>query len=279
MEHARPEQIADLPPHALVLNAIGDPDLAAASDAMVDGFLARSHRPVLNRPDRVRATFRHRLPQTLAGLIDMVTPRTVRLSGEIVAAMGLAKAAAETGLAAPLLARPAGSHGGEGLVLARDAADLAATAPPTGADIYLTQFHDYCSPDGYFRKYRMIFVDRRPFPYHLAISPHWMVHHQSSGMEGDPIRMAEEMAFLRDPAGAIGERAMAAIAAIGERLGFDYGGVDFTVLDDGRVLVFEANATMLTHLEPEDGPFAAKNPFIQPIIDAFQAHLIKMAGG
>jgi hypothetical protein len=41
--------------------------------------------------------------------------------------------------------------------------------------------------------------------------------------------------------------------------------------------VFEANATMLTRLEPEDGPFGAKNPFIQPIIDAFQARLAAVA--
>jgi len=267
MEHASPADIARLPPYALVLNAIGDPDVAAVSDPMIDAFLADCAAPVLNRPERVRATFRHVLAKTLAGLPDVVVPDTVRVS-----ALG------DAGLAPPVLVRPTASHGGLGLVLARDAAELSALEGPAG-EVYVTAFHDTRAADGFYRKYRMIFIDRRPHAYHLAISPHWMVHHQSSGMEGDPIRVAEEMAFLRDPVGAISERAMAAVAAIGERLGFDYGGIDFTVLDDGRVLVFEANATMLTHLEPEDGPFAAKNPFIQPIIDAFQAHLIKMAGG
>jgi tetratricopeptide (TPR) repeat protein len=267
MEHARPADIAALPPYALVLNAIGDPDIGAVSDEMVTAFLASCQAPVLNRPERVRATFRHRLARTLAGIPDVVVPDTVRVP-----------TLAEAGLATPVLVRPTASHGGEGLVLARDAAELAALEAPAG-DVYVSTFHDTRGADGFYRKYRMIFVDRRPHAYHLAISPHWMVHHQSSGMEGDPARMAEEMAFLRDPAGAIGAKAMAAIAAIGERLDFDYGGVDFTVLEDGRVLVFEANATMLTHLEPEDGPFAAKNPFIQPIIDAFQGHLLKMAAG
>jgi hypothetical protein len=234
---------------------------------VVDRFLADCLAPVLNRPQRVRATFRHVLAQTLAGIPDVVVPHTVRVAS-----------LAEADLAPPVLVRPTASHGGLGLVLARDATELAALEPPAG-DIYVSAFHDTRAADGFIRKYRMIFVDRRPHAYHLAISPHWMVHHQSSGMEGDPARMAEEMAFLRDPAGAIGERAMAAIAAIGRRLDFDYGGVDFTVLADGRVLVFEANATMLTHLEPDDGPFAAKNPFIQPIIDAFQAHLRKLAAG
>ena len=53
--------------------------------------------------------------------------------------------------------------------------------------------------------------------------------------------------------------------------------MDFALTADGQVLVFEANATMLTHLEPADSPFAAKNPFIQPIIDAFQARLTALA--
>jgi glutathione synthase/RimK-type ligase-like ATP-grasp enzyme len=100
-------------------------------------------------------------------------------------------------------------------------------------------------------------------------------------MANDPRRKTEELRFLNDPAAAIGTRAMAAIDAIGRRLNLDYGGIDFAVTDGGQVLVFEANATMLTHLEPEDGPFADKNPFIRPIIDAFQARLttLALAGG
>jgi len=86
------------------------------------------------------------------------------------------------------------------------------------------------------------------------------------------------MAFLSDPRAAIGAAAMAAIEAIGARLDLDYGGVDFSLLPDGRVLVFEANATMLTHLEADDSPFAAKNAFIRPIMQAFQDHLARVAG-
>ncbi|MDR3510051.1 MAG: hypothetical protein P4L73_00320, partial [Caulobacteraceae bacterium] len=179
---------------------------------------------------------------------------------------------------APVLVRPAGSHGGAGLALARDAAELDAIQVPAGLDAYVSRYHDYRSADGFFRKYRVIFVGGRPHPYHLAIGAHWMVHHQSAGMAGDAARMAEELAFLGDPEAAIGGRAMAALAAIGARLGLDYGGADFTLTGDGGVLVFEANATMLTHLEPEDGPFAAKNPFVRPIMEAFQAHLAAVAG-
>ena len=277
MEHARAEQVADLPTYAVVLNAIGDADAAMASRDRVEDFLRTCTQPVLNPPQGIWPTFRHRLAETLAGIDGVVVPATARLSAETIAKAGLAAAVADAGFSPPVLIRPVGSHGGAGLVLAEDSAVLTAIAAPAGADVYVSRYHDTRSPDRFFRKYRAIFVDRRAFPYHLAISPHWMVHHQSSGMAEDPARIEEELRFLRDPRLAIGARALDAVEAIGQRLDLDYGGVDFTLDADGAVLVFEANATMLTRLEPDGGPFAAKNPFIQPIIQAFQARLAALA--
>ncbi len=275
MEHARAEQAAALGDFALVLNAIGDPDIAEASRPAVDAFLAGCDRPVLNPPAKVEATYRDRIGETLAGIPDMVVPRTVRLRASEIAEQGLAQAVAGADFTGPVIVRPTGSHGGKGLVLAMSAAELNDATPAT--DAYVTAFHDYRSPDGFYRKYRMIFVDRRPYAYHLAIGPHWMMHHQSAEMAGDAARIAEEMRFLRDPQAALGEKAMAAIRTIGERLDLDYGGIDFSLTADGQVLLFEANATMLTHMEPEDGPFSAKNPFIAPILQAFHDCLTTLA--
>lgn len=275
MEHARAGQAAALPPYAVVLNAIGEPDAAAASAEAVEAFLGVNTRPVLNRPERVQATARDRLGATLAGLVDVIMPITFRAPAADGAAERLLPLMQAYGLDFPVLVRPTGAHGGEGMMLAQAASDLP-TALPAG-DRFITGFHDYRSADGFYRKYRMIFVDRRPHAYHLAISPHWMVHHQSAGMAQDLARQAEELAFLHDPATAIGARALAAVAAIGERLDLDYGGIDFAVSAEGEVLVFEANATMLTHLEPPGSPFIAKNAFVQPIIDAFQAHVARLA--
>ena len=275
MEHARSEQIAALGDYALVLNAIGDPDIAEASRPAVTRFLASCDRPVLNPPAAIEATYRHRIGETLAGIADLVVPRAARLRAGAIAEQGLARAVLQAGLGWPVIVRPAGSHGGKGLALARSLDELNDAAPAT--DTYVTAFHDYRSPDGFYRKYRMIFVDRRPHAYHLAIGPHWMVHHRSAEMAEDAERIAEEMRFLCDPEAALGERALAAIRAVGERLDLDYGGIDFGLTGDGQVLLFEANATMLTHLEPADGAFAAKNRFIAPIQQAFRDHLTARA--
>ena len=113
-------------------------------------------------------------------------------------------------------------------------------------------------------------MDRRPYPYHLGISDHWLVHYATSLTPGDAALQAEELRFLQDPQGALGPEAWTAIAAVGARLDMDYAGVDFSLTPDGRVLVFEANATMLTHTESEP-PLDRKNPYVERIISAFQA--------
>ena len=69
---------------------------------------------------------------------------------------------------------------------------------------------------------------------------------------------------------------MTALEEIGARLGLDYGGVDFSLLPDGRVLVFEANAAMLVH--PEDDPaFAYRNKLMEVIQSAFTRLLVRKA--
>ena len=116
---------------------------------------------------------------------------------------------------------------------------------------------------GYYRKYRMIFVDREPFPYHLAISPHWMVHYFSADMESHRLEARRGAAFPARPRRRARRACLQALLAIGQRLDLDYGGIDFTLLPDGQVFVFEANATMLAHYERNTGPLAHKNPFVR----------------
>ena len=252
-EHLEAEAAA-LPGYDLVLNAVGEPDLPAASFAALARFAALCPRPLLNAPARIAPTRRDRLGTLLARIPDLVVPET-RLLG--------AGAAPPDGA---FLFRPIGAHGGDGLRLIADG-----LAPDrTG---YATAFHDFRGPDGAWRKYRAIFVDRRPYPYHLAIADHWLVHYYTAGMEHSPTRRAEEAMFLAAPEAAIGTRAMAALAAIGQRLDLDYAGIDFSVLADGRLLVFEANATMVVHPEAGDGPFAYKNRAVGRILDAFDTML------
>ena len=271
IEYATPGQ--DLPAFDAVFNAVGDADLAGPTLEPTKAFLARCAAPVINDPDKVMRTRRQNIPDLLAGIPGLIAPKVARLTAADLGARGLPACVAEAGLTAPVLLRPIGSHGGQGLIRALTDAELAKLSVAAGQDAYVTAYHDFQSVDGWYRKYRMIFVDRRPYPYHLAISRDWLVHYESADMPGDADRVAEERRFLEDPEAALGGAALAAITAVGQRLDLDYCGVDFSLTPDGQVLVFEANATMLTHLESDYGPLAHKNAPVRAICEAFQALL------
>ena len=272
LEYAKPETIVPVPPYDVVFNAIGDADMDGPSFATACAFMQASALPVLNNPHCVARTRRDRLPGLLDGIPGVHTAPVLRVTR-------LADAAAawtQHGMAFPLLLRPAGSHGGDGLHWLDTPQALEAINPEDAEAWYVSPFRDCRSPDGYWRKYRMIFVNRQPYPYHLAISPQWLVHYATADMLGDPGKCREEQRFLADPEAVLGSSGMAAIRTIGQRLDLDYAGIDFTILPDGSLLVFEANATMLVHDEKQP-EYAYKNPYVHRIVDAFEARMTQVA--
>ena len=270
VEYASHAQEDALPAYDVAFNGIGNADVLPASHAVVEGLHRRC--PVLNPPDAVAQTRRDRLPELLACIPGVVVPPVIRLSRDEMAAPHLAARLAKAGLPCPVLVRPIVGHGGQGLVLVQTAEELAAL--PGDADAYyVIAFADYQSIDGFWRKYRTIFVDRTPFAYHLAISPHWLVHYATSDMLAAPWKREEERCFLDDPAAALGARAMTALQEIGRRMDLDFAGIDFSLLPDGRLLVFEANATMLVHLRDPAAEFGYKHRAVPKIFAAFNAML------
>jgi Flp pilus assembly protein TadD len=259
------------PPHDFVFNAIGDPDVTEAALNAASRYAASCARPLLNRPGRIARTQRSAMPELLGGIADVVVPGTRRFT------RGGVQDILASGLAFPLILRPAGRHGGQGARLVRSPEDLAAQIPDCEA-FYATEFVNYRSADSWFRKYRAIFVDREPFPYHLAIGARWLLHYKTAEMQDDAARRNEEAAFLRDPLSAIGARGMSALVTIAERLDLDYAGIDFSILPDGRLLFFEANATMLVHPEDE-AMFAYKNAAVDAITAAMDALIASRLAG
>ena len=133
--------------------------------------------------------------------------------------------------------------------------------------------------DGLARKYRVMMIGGKLYPLHLAISDDWKVHYFTADMAERPDHRAEEAAFLTDMPGVLGERAMAGRAAIAARLGLDYGGVDFGVTQEGDVLLFEANATMVIAQPDADPRWDYRRAPVAAILAATRAMLLERAGG
>ena len=248
-----------LPEHRLVINGIGDSDAAENALLAAESLVAFSQSPVVNQPAAVRATGRCENAARLANLPGVIAPATATFPYALLAGEGGLAALSQHGFVFPLLLRAPGFHMGQhfDLVESLDALSSAVAGLPgagrPGAELLVIQYLDARGADGCARKYRVMFVDGRLYPLHLAISPNWKIHYFSADMKDRPDHRAEEAEFLADMRSVLGDKAMAALERVQAALGLDYGGVDFGLSRQGEVLLFEANATMVVE-QPDDDP-------------------------
>ncbi len=234
-----------LPAHQLVVNAIGDADVAAAALAGAESLLVHTIAPVINPPAAVLATGRCEIARRLSGVPGVITPRTITSSRELLAASDARTTLARHGFAFPVLLRTPGFHGGEHFLRVERLDELpAALARLPGRDLTVIQYLDARAADGKTRKYRVMMIDGQLYPLHAAIASNWKIHYFSAEMADYPEHRAEEAEFLANMTGVLGLRAMTALEEIQKALGLDYGGIDFGLNEKGEVLLFEANATM-----------------------------------
>ncbi|WP_298253570.1 tetratricopeptide repeat protein [Bradyrhizobium sp.] len=264
---------APLPSHALIFNAIGDADLCQPALEAAIRLTAATRAPVINDPRAVMKTGRRNNATELAALPGIITPRVEAVPRSTLAGSEGAAWLRGRGFTFPVLLRSPGYHTGRNFVQVEKAADLpAATADLPGDEVLAIEYLDARAKDGNARKFRVMMIGGKLFPLHLAISRNWKVHYFTSDMADKPDHRAEEMAFLEDMRGVLGDKAFAALGAICGRLGLDYAGIDFGLNAAGDLLLFEANATMVIAAPPENDPrWAYRRGAISAVIDAVVA--------
>jgi len=268
-----------LPPHDVVFNGIGDADLCGEALTAAGALIERSRRPVINRPAAVLRSGRAANAERLRGLPNVVVPRMAKLPRRALGGCGAAAAVAGNGLDFPLLARAVGFHTGRHFLRVATAAELAAAAAQfPGDDVWLIEELDARDGDGLFRKFRVMIVDGKFYPLHLALSSHWKVHYFTADMAHTAANRDKDAAFLDDMAGVVGARGMAALQRIGAALGLDYGGIDFAVNGAGDILFFEANATMVVLPPTADAKWDYRRPACERIVAAVRRMLTERSG-
>ena len=267
IEYATDEQEDELPPYDVVFNVIGNADVIGESLlARLNRFQSHCQRRFLNSPEAVVRTRRDLMPSLLEGIPNVVVPSVTRVTRDELDDSDLMEKLAERGIACPFLIRPICGQGGMGIHLITNFDEIKGMEFHEADDFYCINYSDYKNDDGYYRKYRTIYVDKVPHHYHLAISKQWLVHYFSADMLAEPWKREEERRFLEAPDTVLNPISIAAINAIGERMGLDFCGIDYSLMDDGRVLVFEANATMLVYpANAVDFPYKVKP--VQTIFD------------
>lgn len=265
-----------LPPHDLVFNGIGDADLCRQGLEAACSVLERSDRPVINHPHTVLGTGRVANVERLRGLPGVVVPRMATLPRRLLTGPDAAAAVAGGGFAFPFLVRAPGFHTGRYFARVEGPADLAAVAAELpGDDLWLIEQLDARDSDGFFRKCRVMIIDRKIYPLHLAISRHWKVHYFKADMADSSENRLQDAAFLNDMASVVGARGMAALERINAVLDLDYCGIDFAVNANGDILFFEANATMVMVPLAGDRKWDYRRPAFDRVFAAIRTMLMQ----
>jgi tetratricopeptide (TPR) repeat protein len=273
-----------LPAHQLVVNGIGDSDVASSALLAAERLLAFTSAPILNAPAAVRATGRCKNAARLGKLQGIRSPVTVTLPYEALAGPQGPDALAASGLTFPLLLRIPGFHMGRHFVCVQSPTELAvqvAALPICGnpqAEVLAIEYLDARGADGLARKYRVMMVGGRIYPLHLAISQNWKIHYFSADMRDRADHRAEEASFLADMYAVLGPMAVAALERLVEAIGLDYGGVDFGLNQQKEILLFEANATMVVEQPAGDRRWDYRREAVERIHTAVRDLLITTAG-
>ncbi|MGB8266639.1 MAG: tetratricopeptide repeat protein [Candidatus Velthaea sp.] len=221
-----------------VFNTIGDADRARRGLDFAERALAGTRTRIINPPQRVRHTTRAENAIRLSALGGVIAPATIPFPrGTDAAALGLRF---------PFLVRSPGYQTGLHFLRVDDAAEFAeAVRTLPGEELLAIAFADTRDSDGAYVKYRAMAIDRVIYPVHRATSSHWKIHAFSAQRE--------------EPEPVLDAATLARLASIVELLDLDYCGIDFGYDQAGRLVVFEANATMI-----------ARDP---PVIEAVQRML------
>ena len=271
-----------LPAHDVAIVIASDSEECRDALRMIDEILPTCQRPMLNPPRLVCNLDRDKLHHLLSGIEGLDMPATLcvtRAQLSEVATSDLSHSEFAAELQFPSIVRPRGSHAGVGLAKLEDAAAISRylKARPE-QEFFVSRFVDYASEDGLFRKYRLVFVEGRPYACHMAIAGQWDIWYLNARMSDSAAKRLEEETFMRTFDIGFANRHATALTGMVERIGLDYFTVDCAENKGGDLLIFEADNTAVVHNMDSPELFPYKPPQMRKIFDAFAAMLCARAG-
>ncbi len=277
-------EMDQLPDCDIVFSETSDMDTAPRSLEVARSIVERVSVPVINPPDLVAQTRRHLNYQRLRDIEGLLFPPTIQLEQALKSRQDIIKTLDEANISFPILIRCAGTHTGESLAKVERAEQLEAYfLEHSEGPYYVVEFIDFFDKRGGYVKMRAYCVDGILFPNQYFVWPDWNVHVTPlvyEFMSQNKWMHDSAMQFYADLEEFLGPDAFRALNSIYAKLRLDYFGIDFTLMEDGSIFVFEANATMrlprLTSSELDPAPY--RKPGIQAIGQALNQMLERKIG-
>jgi hypothetical protein len=270
-----------LPEHDIAIVVASDSEDCHAALRKINAAAPNWPRPLLNPPRLVSSLDRDKLYRLLDGIDGLEIPATLVVTRERLEDVAQSPDELQDiaiDLAFPVIIRPRGSHAGSGLAKIDDAAALKLYLDGREGELFfISRFVDYSSLDGLYRKYRVVFVDGRPYACHMAIADRWDIWYLNAGMSQSAEKRLEEETWMRTFDIAFARRHHGALQALAERVGLEYFTVDCAETGDGSLLIFETDNTAVVHNMDHAHVFPYKPPQMRKIFDAFAAMLVRRA--
>ena len=265
----RQQRRPELSSYLYLVNLITEPEHSSRVLDNLRKLLRDLPGKVVNRPEAVLKSTRDQVARQLSGIPGLCAPRAIRLRAvkPAIAVQTIQKA----GLTFPVILRQAGTHTGKIVGLFGGIDDMAA-AVAGGDDHIATEFVDFKSPDGLYRKYRVFFIGSQMIFRHMLVSDEWNVHAKDRKrfMAERQELVDEEERMFATPDGSFAPEVREVLKAVRERIALDFFGMDFGIAADGRVVLFEANPAMNFFPFLADPQFAYVQRCIEPARHAFR---------
>jgi len=258
----------------VLVNLITEPLVCRRALERLETIVRARSIPVLNGVEAIRRSARTELHAVMrrGNAVRAGAPLTTRFMGR---RNDLETHIETAGHRWPVLLRPSGTHSSKGLTRVDDASGLRALgAMPS--DLLVSDFVDFRSGDGLYRKLRMIWANATIFRRHVIASLEWNVTGKSRvDMVERPHTIIAEKEFLAS-GGELNER----VAELFRIVGLDFGVIDFAVSDGGEITVFELNGTFqvsrsIPEKHKEDWGYLEANN--SEIVDALVASIARRA--
>ena len=273
-------KFAPMPSHQIVVNSIADADLEGRSLRAAATYLASDPAiPVINDPVQVLNSTRDNNYQRLKDTPGVRFPKTLRLNWQPGTPFDAGEILHREGMALPIILRRTGTHTAVSTIKADTISEVEKYfAAASAGQYYAIEYVLHPFRSDYFRKMRVFFIDGQIYPVVHHVDTVWNVHgfNRTTVMAATPWMQELEQAYLDDPAAFVGADAYAALKSLHSIAKLDFFGVDFNVLNDGRILIFEMNPAMRHSFEHAQN-FPYLMPHAQRITDAFQAMVTSRA--
>lgn len=234
--------------------------------------------PLINPPDAVARSTREENARKFADAEKFIFPGTIQFSHDLDAAASRDKVLSELSL--PVILRPIDTQLGIGARVVKDEQELEQEIRKAPfSDFYAIEYHDCVSDDGLYRRYRCACIGGELIPDNMHAALGWNVHGEDRdtfdwygrGMD------QEELKYLTEPETILGARPDDVFGEIRDKTDLDIFGIDFGRRKDGRIVVFEANASMaISEADLEKFPY--RQPLQKEMVSRIEAFLHKSAG-